>query len=112
MHELPLTTRTLLKTKYNRLIIIKSRTQYHYFGLIKMLIQSLNKNESIYNDTIHLNLNIDSLPIYKSRNIFVWPILFSINIKPFITFPSAFALESKPNNLDFMKNCFILWLTL
>ena len=34
----------------------------------------------------------------------MWLILFSINIPPFVVFPSAITLGNKPANLDFLND--------
>ena len=106
IENLPKTTRTLLQTKYNRSITIKSGVKYYYFGLKNMLLSSLSSYDiSIIHsiDEISLNMNVDGLPLFKSTNISVWPILFSINIAPYKVFPSAITLGNKPNNLDFLN---------
>ena len=45
-------------------------------------------------------MNLDGLPLYKSNNISVWPILIKM-INPYYVFPIAITL-GKPNNHDFL----------
>ena len=101
--ELPLTSRTLLNNSINILIEYKSGCEYYFFGVAKMIYSYLNKfktNLSSLENTLELMMNIDGLPLYKSSNICVWPILIKI-VNLNIIFPVAITL-GKPKNLDFM----------
>ena len=52
---------------------------------------------------IHISLNIDGLPLFRSSKKSLWPILGLIsNIKPSVVFPIAITCgDGKPQNLDF-----------
>ena len=90
--ELPLDPRTLLHTptKYpiNNLV---SGGEMCYFG-IGSGIKSLAENGSLLHlgptDTIELQFNVDGLPLFKSSNLQLWPILCLVKIetlkKPFV----------------------------
>lgn len=86
---------------------------YFYFGLETMINNALKK----YNQTdiqaidnsITLSLNIDGLPLFKSTNTSVWPVLGLIcNLKPPRPFPIALTVgTSKPSNLEFLNETII-----
>lgn len=74
--SLPLNYRTLQGTPVNVEITRAAGGQLWFNGLINCLKQIFS---TLTRDlTIHLNFNIDGLPIYKSSKICFWPILFSI----------------------------------
>ena len=77
-----------------------------YFGLekgIQTALSSMSPNEF---DIIELNVNIDGLPIYKSKNLSLWPIQCSIaNILPAKPFIAALhCAPHKPQDLDFLQD--------
>lgn len=79
--------------------------QYVYCGLRNKIISILKYMPNIEQDVIELSVNIDGLPVYKSKNSCLWPIQCSIvNIptsKPFIV--ALYYSHHKPQNLDFLK---------
>ena len=105
--QLPYTARTFLKTSPNNEIIIKSDVKYYYFGIQNMIIKYFEKylQNNIYDSNdLHLSLNIDGLPLFKSTNLSMWPILISIKLeaKKSIVFPVTLTLGNKPKNMDFL----------
>ena len=67
----------------------------------------LRYSEKVQDRVNHLEIvmNIDSLPIFKSANYSLWPILVGIvNIDPPVIFPVVFSFgKSKPTDLEFLK---------
>ena len=66
--SLPADSRALLKTPRTLDILNFENGQYHNFGLNKMLVSKLNSLPLESIDTLHLNVNIDGLPLHKSTN--------------------------------------------
>ena len=102
--SLPADSRALLKTPRTLDILNFENGQYHNFGLNKMLVSKLNSLPLESIDTLHLNVNIDGLPLHKSTNAQFWPILVTLNedpeSNPFIT--SIFHGKTKPPLNDFI----------
>ena len=108
--DLPATARGLLKTPRAIETRVVSKMDYFHFGLHKMLINYLKRfhmdaDATAGIETLHLALNIDGLPLFKSSNISVWPVLcFVTNLKPCRVFPISISVgKSKPSNLDFLQ---------
>lgn len=86
-------------------IIKVSNMDFFYFGLETMINNALKKyNQTdiqVIDNSITLSLNIDGLPLFKSTNTSVWPVLGLIcNLKPPKPFPIALTVgTSKPSNL-------------
>jgi hypothetical protein len=76
--ELPLDARTLRQTPN---IVVKSMNagEYYNFGLLSGILQHINALTGTPAPNVHLNFNIDGLPLFKSSNTQLWPILCSIN---------------------------------
>ena len=55
-------------------------------------------------DSVDISLNVDGLPLFKSTNQSLWPVLCCINLSPKSIFPLSLALvSSKPTSLDFIE---------
>ena len=100
---LPHDSRTLLHTV--RLFNIKQVSdggEYVHFG-VQCGIEELYSGGYLQNvDSVALQFNIDGIPLYKSNNMSLWPILCSVknscNTKPFVI--GVFCGHSKPSNID------------
>lgn len=101
--DLPLDSRTLLKTPRSISINnnVRSRSvhpgQYSHFGLtagiLRYALPSLSE--------IKISIGIDGLPLAKSSNAQLWPILAYIIDMPKFVFPvGIYYGNSKPNNSD------------
>lgn len=75
-HKLPNDARTLLDTPKEKMI--HENGQYFHYGLQRALSERLRYDTSI-NNTIVININIDGLPLSKSSQSQLWPILVQIN---------------------------------
>lgn len=54
--------------------------------------------------SINISLNIDGLPLFKSSNTTLWPILCSINLTPKCIFPLSLSIaSSKPKDISFIS---------
>jgi len=75
--ELPKDARTILKTKMDYRIQEKCGGFYHYRGILKALYNTLTQLIVSVADgfTFRLQINIDGLPLFKSTNMQLWPIL-------------------------------------
>jgi hypothetical protein len=97
--ELPKDPRTLLSTtKVDGIRPIAGGLYYH-FGIAVAIKSALALDPKLKNcDTIHLQLNVDGLPLFKSSNVQFWPILGrlaqSSNGEPFAI--GLFSGRSKP----------------
>ena len=108
---LPSTAKTFFKTFSKNTIHLKSNVEYYFFGVanmitkytIKYLKHYISENVDQY---IHISINIDGLPLFKSSSKSMWPILFAIHIRDSfeIVFPVALTLGTKPSNLDFIED--------
>ena len=108
-NELPMTTRTLLKTCTDYDIKEISGTSYTYMGVKKQLTSQFLRYPTPDRENakfIEISLNVDGLPLFKSTKKSVWPILGAIvNMDPKTVFPIAFTYGgSKPQNLDFLHD--------
>lgn len=106
---LPSSCRTLLATPKTVNLEQRSSMEYFYFSLQTQLFNHLSEFSKFYErfpDILNISLNIDGLPLFKSSNKCLWPILCSINnLQPSCVFPIALCYGcSKPANLDFLKD--------
>ncbi len=105
--ELPKTARTLLATCDRVDWEVKSGMKYIYMGCKEQLIQHLKMYPSSVlgqMGELDIYLNIDGLPIFKSSNHALWPVLCKINLSPPSVFPFALCYgASKPKNLEFLE---------
>ena len=107
-NDVPLDARTLLQTPRSGTlsVVTKSGGDYAFFGVAKGMQQALATAESDDVDSYELSMNIDGLPVFKSRNVSVWPIQVAItNIqeisnKPFVV--AVYCGGQKPQNSEFL----------
>lgn len=106
--ELPLDCRTLLGTPKN-LIEKKLETgSYCHIGLKCGLDNLFSKLQAFPDSTIKISVNIDGLPVFRSKNIQLWPILClvkNIQTSPFAV--GIFCGTSKPQPLDAFLEDFV-----
>ncbi|XP_048033660.1 uncharacterized protein LOC125259781 [Megalobrama amblycephala] len=108
--DVPADGRTLLKTPRSGSLRIteKSGGKYTYFGLKEGLTHTLSEQDTSKYDHFEISLNIDGLPIFKSKNLTMWPLQCAvINIDEVKNSPFVVALFSgakKPNDLEFLRD--------
>lgn len=104
--SLPKDARTLLQTPRQVSTINKCSGQYIYFGIAIGILNVLSNNPKFCseNTEIQLIVNIDGLPLFKSSNIQMWPILSSFGgLGVFIV--ALFCGPSKPDNVgEYLKD--------
>ena len=108
--ELPADARTVLKTPRHVSVDKKCGGEYVYIGITA----AVNKqpSELLCSSKIYLTVNIDGLPLFKSSDTQVWPILGKLNEgKPFII--ALFCGSKKPTSVpeymeDFLKELSVL----
>lgn len=97
--ELPKDPRTLLKTPRNVTVAQKCGGEYVYIGIekgIRLILKDFPQ-VSYSSQMVDLLVNTDGVPLYKSSNTQLWPILGLVNgTIPFII--SIFCGESKPSD--------------
>ena len=128
--ELPRDARTILHTKISYTVKELCNGLYHYFGIKSAIAQTLSrlKDTLVSGSCLRLQINIDGLPLFKSSNLQLWPILgllvtvpmkepvviglFSGNKKPdsCIIFLEDFVteLEELQRGFEFEGKCFTL----
>ncbi|KAI2645238.1 Cell cycle checkpoint protein RAD17 [Labeo rohita] len=95
-HLLPVDCRTLLATPQHNTTESKCGGEYKYYGLEKGICRYLSQMET--ND-VHLNINVNGIPLFKSSGVQFWPILAKCgHFDPFIV--AMFSGQSKPNPLE------------
>ncbi len=100
--ELPSTARALLGTLRQVPVELKSGMEYIYLGLaagITKYLASVTEDATV----LHISLNVDGLPLFRSSGKCMWPVLCAIQCKPVRVFAVALTYgASKPSNLDFL----------
>lgn len=119
--ELPLDSRTLLKTPLTKGRCVTTHIkhlengEYCHFGLSNSLIKFLKQLPDCKVNRFNISFNVDDLPLFHSSTLQFWPILELIknvvNCKPFII--GIFCGQSKPLPLcaflhDFLKKVGVL----
>lgn len=107
--RLPLDARTLLRTPRNITLKSVKGGKFYYFGMqssiLKYCCQGLNNFRfpcmSKYDETfLTISINTDGIPICKSSNTQLWPILVRLdqsNLPPFVA--GIFCGETKPGSI-------------
>ena len=106
--DVPVDARTLVGTPKSGLLQCEniSGGRYLHFGVEEGLKECLENVERQPSGEILLDINIDGLPIFNSKNISVWPIQMSVatpgfDNRPFVA--GMFCGGAKPSDQDFLK---------
>lgn len=97
---LPKDPRTLLKTPRNTNIVQMGSGEYFHYGLLnvcKLIVDSFVLS-NINLSKIDLQINIDGLPISRSSNASLWPILCSDIVTDKVYLVGAYFGSSKPKD--------------
>lgn len=111
--ELPLDSRTLLQTPRSFESKKLETGEYVHLGLARALQLFLQRHTKFHESVLKISFNIDGLPLYKSSNVQVWPILGLIknyDSQPFII--GIFCGTSKPKPLRAFLEDFVNELSL
>lgn len=107
--ELPLTARTLLNTgKHSVNLRAIEGGEYAHFGLLNGLKSAESEIIKSGVDVIQYQINIDGVPLFRSKGSQLWPILGKIvgmDSRPFVM--GAFYGESKQRNVEEFLRPFI-----
>lgn len=100
---LPKDPRTLLRTKTTVPCVQLAGGSYCHFGITDSIEKTIAKDDLPEGDTISIKVNIDGLPLTKSSNMQLWPILAQVdntqlNHEPMII--GAFSGSSKPSPVN------------
>lgn len=99
-HRLPKDCRTLMKTPRQINIRELCGGEYLYFGVETGLLKIVSRHSAKFSERILcISFNIDGVPLFKSTNVQLWPILCSVKgFEPFVV--ALFCGSSKPDSLD------------
>jgi len=105
---LPKDSRTLLGTQTNYEVQEIAGGTMHYFGVEKGIRDVLNQIDPLPK-AIHLQVNIDGLPLFKSSNKQFWPILGLVEEdktkQPFVI--ALYLGSKKPENVNLFLESFV-----
>ena len=107
--RLPKDARTLLRTPRTVDVVEKCGGNYFYMGLENGVLKLIHQNVDYFADLeqIQLTFNIDGVPLFKSTNVQLWPILCSVQgFEPFVV--SIFCGNHKPNSVEEYLNDFLM----
>ena len=107
--QLPGSARSLIKTARYVPITEKSGMEYIYFPVKEELMRQFLRYPTMMKEsvtTLEISLNIEGLPLFKSSNKTLWPVLCGImNVQPVAIFPVALTYgRSKPTDLLFLQD--------
>lgn len=99
MTELPADSRTLLETPRHVETAHKCGGIYSYVGIVKQVKKMLKLHHCLMNENnLFLTVNIDGLPLSKSSQSQLWPILGSLNNSDSVFVIALYHGTSKPNS--------------
>ncbi|KYM97060.1 hypothetical protein ALC62_12261 [Cyphomyrmex costatus] len=105
-YTFPKDPRTLLKTPRHTAVVEMGLEQYCHFGLRNALEKMLDEYKVLGQipTSVDIFINIDGLPLSKSSNSALWPILCSDTILKSVFIIGAYYGQTKPQcNNDFLK---------
>ena len=107
--QLPGSARSVIKTARYVPITEKSGMEYIYFPVKEELMRQFLRYPTMMKEsvtTLEISLNIEGLPLFKSSNKTLWPVLCGImNVQPVAIFPVALTYgRSKPTDLLFLQD--------
>jgi len=103
----PSDTRTLLHTPTTTPTTAIGSGQFVYIGIKLGLLSGISSTEKLFPDCFNLQFNIDGIPLFRSSNIQLWPILGNVIGTPRIFPVAIFSGDQKPVDLDVFLGEFI-----
>lgn len=82
--------------------------EYLYFGVETGLLKIVSRHSAKFSEKrLCISFNIDGVPLFKSTNVQLWPILCSVKgFEPFVI--ALFCGTSKPDSLDNYLSDFLI----
>lgn len=105
--ELPNDARTLKNTPRSNICTKMGNGTYVHYGLKDGLTDYLLNEKTPEEQVISLDFNIDGLPLAKSSNLQVWPILCNVVATKYIFFVGLYSGNSKPNSSNSFLRKFV-----
>jgi len=106
--ELPYTARTLFANEKHYELTTKDAVESVQFNVADQVSKHLSRYPAAVTDhlqSLDLSLNVDGLPLFKSSNLSLWPVLCFINLSPACIFPLCLTTAaSKPKTQDFISD--------
>lgn len=106
--DLPLDSRTILKTPKSAPVKVLGNGEFCYFGLKCALMVLLSKLNITVPNPLEISFNIDGIPLFHSSNLQFWPILGLVKnfySRPFVI--GIYCGQSKPCPLSQFLNQFV-----
>lgn len=104
--RVPRDSRTLLQTPRSVNTLQKCGGDYLYLGIESGILKVVSTHPEQFSDAneISLTFNVDGVPLFKSTNVQMWPILCSIKkFEPFVV--ALFCGNSKPSSVhDYLSD--------
>lgn len=107
-HRLPKDARTLLGTPHKIEVRDLCGGQFLYFGVETGLLKTCSQYPDFFSseNEMLLNFSVDGVPLFKSSNVQMWPILCSVKkFEPFIV--ALFCGTAKPNSVTDYTSSFL-----
>ena len=104
--SVPKDSRTLLKSPRVVDVVSKCGGTFSYLGIKTGILIALENMQAVENE-IFLDVDIDGVPLTKSSNSQLWPILGAINNSDFVFVIAVFHSFSKPSSVDDYLSDFI-----
>lgn len=87
-----------MQTPKKVVTVEKCGVHYAYFGVASGILKVLSQHPGIV-EHLHLCFNVDGVPLFKSSNLQMWPILCNFhNFAPFIV--AIYCGDAKPNSVE------------
>lgn len=98
-NDVPKDSRTLKATPRDVDVLSKCGGSYFYFGIRNGISSALEQFVE-QGPSVKLSVNVDGLPLDKSTNSQLWPILGSVNSSDYVFVIAIFHGYSKPNSVE------------
>ena len=105
--NLPKDSRTLLQTPKSVLVEKKFGGMFSYLGVKNEMVRIIEEGKNVPDKIFQININIDGLPLFKSSNQSLWPILglFTNSNSPFPI--AVFCGNGKPSDCQLFLEAFL-----
>lgn len=105
LEDLPLQAKTLLKTPKETIVRSVIPGQYCHLGIENGIKKIFEKSHQPISEVVKVHFNIDGIPLHKSTNKQLWPILGSVKKFPGVFVAGIYEGNSKPSDVnDFLQD--------